>query len=70
VPVPLPAPTRPLASGASSAAGMTEGAIIADAANAAICAARAIARRRRARPNMRKPQAAPPLGREIRHPNE
>ena len=30
----------------------------------------AIARRRRARPNMRKPQAAPPLGREIRHPNE
>ena len=50
VPAPAPEPTRPLTAG--SAAGMTEKAIIADAANAAICAPRAIARRPRALPNM------------------
>jgi len=61
-------PTRPL--GAGSAAGMTEKAIIADAANAAICAPRAIARRRRALPNMPKPQARHLSRLRIGHAND
>ena len=54
VPAPAPDPTRPLTAG--SAAGMTEKAIIADAANATICTPRTIAHRPRALQNMPKPQ--------------